>query len=66
MKGTRQNFDWPAGIIDRVSSQMQGKKEKGWSEMVSLTAKMEARMDSNTWTGIEEDSEGERDGKGVK
>lgn len=30
--------------------------------MVSLTAK----MNSITWTGIEEDSEGERDGKGVK
>lgn len=28
MKDMRQHFDWPASLIDRVSSQMQGEKKE--------------------------------------
>lgn len=61
----RQHFDWPAALIDRVPSQMQHKKEK-LSERISLTRRMEARVDPNTWARIEKDRERERDGKGGK
>lgn len=59
MKDMRQHFDWPAGLIDRVSSQMQCKKEK-LSERISLTP----RMYSNTRAWMEEDRERERDRNG--
>lgn len=49
MKDVRQHFDWPAALIDRVSSQAQCKKEEKLPETIALTPGVEARMDSNTW-----------------
>lgn len=65
----RQQFDWPAGLIDRVSSLMRCKKKKRkkLSERILLTPRMGAKMVSNTWAQIERDRWKKRKGwKGVK
>lgn len=63
----RQQFDWPAGLIDRVSSLMRCKKRKKLSERILLTPRMGAKMDTNAWAQIERDRWKKQKGwKGVK